>query len=175
MAGRGGPCRIGQASFDFLAVTRRHAALLYAPGMAVEPASDWPLSAQVAQLLRELIRSGRLPAGERVPSEVDLAREHNVSRDTAQRALAVLAEEGLIVRRRGVGSVVAATPPVREVRAEPGTRISARLPTAAEREAAHAGRWVPLLAVATPGWPEELYPADSVVVVVPSLSEPADG
>jgi len=142
--------------------------------MAVQPASDWPLSAQLAQHLRELIRSGQLAAGDRVPSEIDLAREHDVSRDTAQRALAFLAEEGLIVRRRGVGSIVAVTEPVREVRAGPGTQISARLPTAAEREAAHAGRWVPLLAVATPGWPEKLYPADAVIVVVPAAGEPPD-
>jgi DNA-binding GntR family transcriptional regulator len=142
--------------------------------MAVQPASDWPLSAQLAQHLREMIRSGRLAAGDRVPSEVELAREHDVSRDTAQRALAVLAEEGLIVRRRGVGSIVAVTEPVREVRAGPGTQISARLPTAAEREAANAGRWVPLLAVATPGWPERLYPADVVIVIVPTAAEPPD-
>jgi DNA-binding transcriptional regulator YhcF (GntR family) len=140
--------------------------------MAVEPASGWPLSAQLAQLLRGLITSGELGAGQRVPSEVDLAREHGVSRDTAQRALAALAEEGLIVRRRGVGSIVASIEPVREVRAAPGTRISARLPTAAEQELARAGRWVPLLAVTSPGWPEQLYPADRVVVVVPAEDEP---
>jgi DNA-binding transcriptional regulator YhcF (GntR family) len=140
--------------------------------MAVEPASGWPLSAQLAQLLRGLITSGELGAGQRVPSEVDLAREHGVSRDTAQRALAALAEEGLIVRRRGVGSIVASIEPVREVRAAPGARISARLPTAAEQELAQAGRWVPLLAVASPGWPEQLYPADRVVVVVPPEDEP---
>jgi DNA-binding transcriptional regulator YhcF (GntR family) len=139
--------------------------------MAVEPASGWPLSAQLAQLLRALITSGELAAGQRVPSEVDLAREHGVSRDTAQRALAALAEEGLIVRRRGVGSIVASIEPVREITVAPGARISARLPTAAEQEQAQAGRWVPLLAVATPGWPEQLYPADRVVVVVPPEDE----
>jgi DNA-binding transcriptional regulator YhcF (GntR family) len=152
--------------------------------MSVDPASVWPLSAQLAQLLRELIRTGQLGPGERVPSEPQLARKYSVSRDTAQRALTMLADEGLITRRRGVGSIVADVQPVTEVRARPGTRISARLPTAAEREAARAGMWVPLLAVAEPGWPEQLYPADRVVVVVgpdethpgstrPELSEPA--
>jgi hypothetical protein len=48
-----------------------------------------------------------------------------------------------------------------------GARISARLPTAAEREAVGAGSWVPLLAVLSPAGPEEIYPADRVVVVVP--------
>lgn len=77
-----------------------------------------------------------------------------MSRGTAQRALAVLAEEGLIIRRRGVGTLVAETEPLREIQAQPGARITARLPTIAEREQAGAGRRVPLLAVATPGWPE---------------------
>jgi DNA-binding transcriptional regulator YhcF (GntR family) len=135
--------------------------------MNVDPASVWPLSAQLAQLLRERIRSGRLGPGDRVPSEPQLAREYSVSRDTAQRALAMLADEGLITRRRGVGSIVAAADPVTEVQARPGTRITARLPTAAEQQATRAGMWVPLLAVEEPGWPEKLYPADRVVVVVP--------
>jgi DNA-binding transcriptional regulator YhcF (GntR family) len=144
------------------------AEVLYAPGMEIDPASGWPLSAQLAQLLRELIRSGQLVPGDRVPSEPQLARDHAVSRDTAQRALAMLAEEGLITRRRGVGSIVASVDPVTEVHAAPGARISARLPTAAERDAARCGMWVPMLAVAEPGWPEQLYPADRVVVIVPA-------
>jgi GntR family transcriptional regulator len=140
--------------------------------MKVDPASVWPLSAQLAQLLRGKIRSGQLAPGDRVPSEPQLAREYSVSRDTAQRALAMLVEERLITRRRGVGSIVADVQPVTEVRARPGARISARLPTAAERDAARAGMWVPLLAVAEPGWPEQLYPADQVVVVVGPDEEP---
>ncbi len=148
--------------------------VLYAPGMKIDPASGWPLSAQLAQLLRELIRSGQLAPGDRVPSEPQLARDHAVSRDTAQRALAMLAEEGLITRRRGVGSIVSIVEPLTEVHAAPGARISSRLPTAAERDAAKAGMWVPMLAVAEPGWPEQLYPADRVVVVVPAEDrEPA--
>jgi DNA-binding transcriptional regulator YhcF (GntR family) len=135
--------------------------------MNVDPASVWPLSAQLAQLLRELIRSGQLSPGDRVPSEPQLSRQYSVSRDTAQRALAMLADEGLITRRRGVGSIVAAADPVEEVRARPGARISARLPTVAEQQSTQAGMWVPLLAVEEPGWPEKLYPADRVVVVVP--------
>jgi GntR family transcriptional regulator len=142
--------------------------------MNVDPASVWPLSAQLAQLLRELIRTGQLAPGDRVPSEPQLAREHAVSRDTAQRALAMLADEGLITRRRGVGSIVAAVQPVTEVQARPGARISARLPTAAEQQATQAGLWVPLLAVEEPGWPEKLYPADRVVVVVPPEEEDED-
>src|SRR5258708_26137413 len=101
--------------------------VLYAPGMTIDPASGWPLSAQLAQLLRERIRSGQLAPGDRVPSEPQLARDHALSRDNAQRALAMLADDGLITRRRGVGSIVAIVEPVIEVRAVPRARISARL------------------------------------------------
>src|SRR5260221_13618078 len=80
----------------------------------------------------------------------------------------MLADEGLITLRRGVGSIVAIVEPVIEVRAVPGARISARLPTAAERDAIKAGMWVPMLAEAEPGWPEQLYPADRACVVVPA-------
>lgn len=135
--------------------------------MAFDAAGDWPLSAQLAQRLRSLIRSGQLTPGSLVPSENELARVHSMSRDTARRALAMLVEEGLITRRRGVGSIVASAELATEIRAVPGTRISARLPTPAERDAARAGSWVPVLAVAQPGWPEQLYPADQVVIVIP--------
>jgi GntR family transcriptional regulator len=134
--------------------------------MDLDPGSRWPLSAQLAQLLRSEIRSGRLGAGDLLPSEHELAEEHGVARETARRSLAMLAEEGLITRRRGVGSIVADALPVEEVRPAPGARVSARLPTAAEQEATHAGSWVPVLAVREPGSAEQLYAADRVVIVI---------
>jgi DNA-binding GntR family transcriptional regulator len=141
--------------------------LPYAPRMDLDPGSRWPLSAQLAQLLRSEIRSGRLVVGDLLPSEHELADEHGVSRETARRSLTMLADEGLITRRRGVGSIVAEAEPFEEVRPALGARISARLPTAAERDATHAGSWVPVLAVREPGSPERLYPADRIVIVIP--------
>lgn len=134
--------------------------------MDVDRSSHWPLAAQLAQLLRHLIRAGEVAEGSPIPSENELAEQYGVSRDTAQRALAMLSEEGLIIRRRGVGSIVAHTDRVVEVEVSPGSRISARLPTSAEQTAARAGAWVPVLAVSEPGWPEQLFPADRVVLVV---------
>ena len=133
--------------------------------MTVDPASEWPLSVQLAQLLRAAIRTAGLPPGARVPGEQDLARAYDVSRATADRALEALAAEGLITRRRGAGSVVAAFAAIAELHSLPGTRVSARLPACAERAAAGAGLWVPVLAVAGPGSPERLYGADRVVIV----------
>jgi GntR family transcriptional regulator len=141
--------------------------------MNVDRAADWPLSAQLAQLLRRSIRSGEFAAGSRVPSENELADEYDVSRDTAQRALAMLVGERMITRRRGVGSIVAAVDQVTEVRVAPGGRISARLPTTAESAAARAGSWMPILSVTEPGRPEQLFAADRVVLVIPALGTDA--
>ena len=59
-----------------------------------------------AYLLDE-IRSGRLGPGDRIPSEMSLAEQFNVSRITSKKALETLERDGLIVRFRGKGSFVA--------------------------------------------------------------------
>jgi DNA-binding LacI/PurR family transcriptional regulator len=59
-----------------------------------------------AYLLEE-IRSGRLGPGARIPSELALAEQFNVSRITSKKAMETLEHDGLIVRYRGKGSFVA--------------------------------------------------------------------
>jgi len=51
-------------------------------------------------------------AGDRVPSENELAVEFAVSRMTARRALQELSEQGLLVRTQGLGSFVADSRPM---------------------------------------------------------------
>ncbi|HXG09399.1 MAG TPA: GntR family transcriptional regulator [Gemmataceae bacterium] len=60
------------------------------------------LAAQVEQLLRQAIAEGRFPSG-RLPTEVELAEQLGVSRETVRLAAEVLQREGLLVkiRRRG--------------------------------------------------------------------------
>lgn len=58
-------------------------------------------SEQVYDQLRGLIMSGDLARGERLPSEIALARDFGVSRGTAREALRVLASEQLIRRAKG--------------------------------------------------------------------------
>jgi GntR family histidine utilization transcriptional repressor len=53
------------------------------------------------------IESHEWQAGDRVPSENDLAAQFSVSRMTARRALQELGEEGIVVRTQGLGSFVA--------------------------------------------------------------------
>ena len=66
--------------------------------------SPVPLWEQLAGQLRAEITSGRLTG--RVQSATGLAMSYGVSRDTALRALAQLAAEGLTVARRGRGTFV---------------------------------------------------------------------
>ena len=58
---------------------------------------------QVADQLRELIVSGRLPQGGRLPTEADLAREVGVSRATVRESLRLLAAQGLVRTSKGQG------------------------------------------------------------------------
>ena len=57
------------------------------------------------------IRNESLRAGDRVPSEKELAERFGVSRITSKRALHMLAEAGVLDRQRGKGSFVAANAP----------------------------------------------------------------
>lgn len=54
------------------------------------------------------IEAGHLRPGDAVDSERDLAKIHQVSLMTARHALATLEREGLVERRRGIGTFVAA-------------------------------------------------------------------
>lgn len=58
---------------------------------------------QVADQLRELIVSGRLAQGERLPTETLLSAEVGVSRATVREALRLLAAQGLIRTAKGAG------------------------------------------------------------------------
>lgn len=58
---------------------------------------------QVYDQLRELIMSGELARGERLPNEAVLAREFGVSRGTVREALRVLAAQNLIRTAKGAG------------------------------------------------------------------------
>ena len=62
---------------------------------------------EIYEKLAEEIRSGQRAPGVKVETERELAQKHHVSRITSKRALNLLEEEGLVVRRRGLGTFVA--------------------------------------------------------------------
>jgi GntR family transcriptional regulator/MocR family aminotransferase len=60
--------------------------------------SDESGSGQVAQQLRELIKGGRLKAGDVMPSEDGLAEQLGVGRKVVRYAYGKLVDEGLLVK-----------------------------------------------------------------------------
>ncbi|KAA6459819.1 PLP-dependent aminotransferase family protein [Acidobacteria bacterium AB60] len=71
--------------------------------------SAGPLSRQIYQHLRDAILSGKLPAGERLPSTRELAEQLHVSRTVVLLAYDQLLAEGYASGRRGAGTYVTTT------------------------------------------------------------------
>src|SRR6516225_6168431 len=67
-----------------------------------------PAYQRIQLTIRKRIDAGQLRPGDAVSSERDLAKLHQVSLMTARHALATLEREGLVERRRGIGTFVAA-------------------------------------------------------------------
>ncbi|AFK61540.1 GntR family transcriptional regulator [Advenella kashmirensis WT001] len=66
---------------------------------------------ELANTIVKNIKDGIYPVGSRLPSEVDFARQFDVSRTTIRSALRVVEELGLISRKRRAGTVVEAAKP----------------------------------------------------------------
>ena len=62
--------------------------------------------AEVKEHIYTLIRRGRYKPGDVIPSERDLAKEFNVNRATASRALKELEADGFVERKQGLGTYV---------------------------------------------------------------------
>jgi DNA-binding GntR family transcriptional regulator len=73
--------------------------------VVIDHDSATPLYLQVADLLRRQIEDGVLTA--RLPSVKSLSQEHGISHITAEKALAVLRDEGIIHSVIGKGYYVA--------------------------------------------------------------------
>jgi GntR family transcriptional regulator len=65
-----------------------------------------PAYQRIQGAIRRAIESGGLLPGDAVPSERKLAHIHDVSLMTARHALATLEQEGVVERRRGIGTFV---------------------------------------------------------------------
>lgn len=66
-----------------------------------------PLYAQVKQALEHQVAGGSWRSGDRIPSEPELCRLFGVSRPVVRQALQEMALEGLLVRRKGLGTFIA--------------------------------------------------------------------
>ncbi len=70
------------------------------------PAADIPLYIKISRILKEEIESGLYKVGDLLPSEEELERRFGASRTTIRNALGELEREGLVLRRRGKGTIV---------------------------------------------------------------------
>jgi GntR family transcriptional regulator len=67
-----------------------------------------PIFFQVAERLADEIADGGLAEGERVPSANDLSAFYRINPATAAKGINLLADDGLLEKRRGIGMFVAA-------------------------------------------------------------------
>src|SRR3984885_3455281 len=68
--------------------------------------SSMPLHARISQLMVDLIESGALAVGERLPAERELAELLGVSLAPVRQAILDVVNKGLLVRGRGRGTFV---------------------------------------------------------------------
>ena len=69
--------------------------------------SSTPLHSQAEAVLRELIKSEEYRNGKMLPNEVELSAQLHISRNTLRQAISKLVNEGLLIRKKGVGTKVA--------------------------------------------------------------------
>jgi GntR family transcriptional regulator len=74
---------------------------------SIDHKSAVPLHAQVENLLRELIASDDYKDGKLLPNEINFAKQLGISRNTVRQATNKLVYEGLLVRKKGVGTKAA--------------------------------------------------------------------
>ncbi|MGY3054723.1 GntR family transcriptional regulator [Pedobacter sp. UYEF25] len=74
---------------------------------SIDHKSPIPLHAQAEELLRKIIKKPDYANGKLLPNEVDLAKQLSISRTTLRQALNKLVYEGLLTRKKGVGTKVA--------------------------------------------------------------------
>jgi GntR family transcriptional regulator len=65
-----------------------------------------PLHSQLTKIIEAAILSGKMEPGDRFENEVALGERLGLSRPTIRRAISELVNQGLVVRRRGVGTQV---------------------------------------------------------------------
>lgn len=100
--------------------------------LVLDTGDTTPFYQQVAEQIRRLVLTGRLPPGALLPSVRALALQLSTSVITTRRAYDELERAGLIVTRQGAGSFVACLAPDERVREREG-QVRAQLEEAIRR------------------------------------------
>ncbi|MEU1736392.1 GntR family transcriptional regulator [Streptosporangium sp. NPDC020145] len=104
-----------------------------------------PLYRQIADDLRQQIAKKTLSPGQRLAAEADLAHKYGVGVDTVRDALALLRTEGVVRTVRGEGSYIREQAERVVLTVEGPALISARMPSADEKESLDMPEGVPVL------------------------------
>jgi GntR family transcriptional regulator len=78
----------------------------------VDAGSDVPIYRQLVQQVRRDVMLGRLQPGDQLPSVKEVVNALSVNPNTVVKAFSELEHQGMVVRRQGVGTFVAAAPPM---------------------------------------------------------------
>lgn len=139
---------------------------------SVDHRGDRPVYKQIADDLRDGIRSSELAPGAKLPSQDTLCDIYGVGLNSVRNALALLRSEGLVVTRPQQGSYVRVPGEVVVVKVPNGRRITARMPTEEERRRGGLPEGVPVLVVEDPSGETQVLPGDSTVL---ETGEPDEG
>ncbi|MVT09343.1 GntR family transcriptional regulator [Chitinophaga tropicalis] len=74
--------------------------------LSIDHSSPVPLHIQAEELLRKMIEDPEFRNGKFLPNEVELSQQLEISRTTLRQALNKLVYEGLLVRKKGIGTKV---------------------------------------------------------------------
>ncbi|HEY6770947.1 MAG TPA: GntR family transcriptional regulator [Solirubrobacterales bacterium] len=133
------------------------------PGTVQELArgDDLPVGANLHWRLEALIRSGHLPANERLPGVREFAAGAGINVNTARSVYRRLENDGLTVSRQGLGTFVAPHPPVSPALEDLAAHVAGEAIALGidPRELARA-----LYAGSSPGDPFSERPSDELVV-----------
>lgn len=78
--------------------------------MKLDKHSSIPLYAQLRELIVERIQDGEYKQGDRIPSEMQLCKELDLSRPTVRQAISELVSDGILEIHKGRGTYVATEP-----------------------------------------------------------------
>ena len=81
----------------------------------VNPRAALPIYQQFVDQIKSAAASGMYPPGRQLPSVRELASRLAINPNTVARAYSILEEQGLIIRRQGLGTFIADSPPQRDL------------------------------------------------------------
>lgn len=103
--------------------------------MQLEKDSRRPLYVQLMAEIKNMIRTGKYAAGDRIPTEPELAEMYGVSRITVRKTIELLCQEGYLTKQQGKGTFVDPPKIYRKIEVEKSVgfseacHVNGRIPT----------------------------------------------